>query len=136
MVSYHIVYQGGLRCEATHDPSKVRIVTDAPVDNHGRGESFSPTDLVTAGLGVCMLTTMGIAVEKENVNLNETRMYVEKHMSTDPPRRIARIVARIDFASGIPEEKRSYLEHIAHTCPVVKSLHPDIIIDLTFSYPD
>jgi putative redox protein len=136
MVSYHIVYQGGLRCEATHDPSRVKIVTDAPLDNHGRGESFSPTDLVTAGLGVCMLTTMGIAIQKENISLDGSRAYVEKHMSTDPPRRIARIVTRIDFAPGIPKDKRLYLEHIAHTCPVVRSLHPDIVIDVEFSYPD
>jgi putative redox protein len=136
MVSFHIDYHGGLRCEATHDPSKVKIVTDAPVDNHGRGESFSPTDLVATGLGVCMLTTMGIAVQKENVRLDGSRTYIEKHMSTDPPRRIARIVARIDFAPGIPKDKRSHLEHIARTCPVARSLHPDITVDLKFSYPD
>lgn len=136
MVSYHILYQGGLRCEASHDPSQVRIVTDAPVDNHGRGESFSPTDLVTTGLGVCMLTTMGIAVQKEKIILDGSRAYVEKHMSTDPPRRIAKIVIRIDFAPGIPEGRRSYLEHVAQTCPVVRSLDPDIIIDLKCSYPD
>ena len=136
MVSYHIVYQGGLRCEAIHDPSHVKIVTDAPVDNHGRGESFSPTDLIATGLGVCMLTTMGIAIQKENINLDGSRAYVEKHMSTDPPRRIAKLVARIDFVPGIPKDRRSYLEHIAHTCPVVRSLQPDITVDLNFSYPD
>ena len=136
MVSYHIIYQGGLRCEAIHDPSKVEIVTDAPVDNHGRGESFSPTDLIATGLGVCMLTTMGIAIQKESINLDGSRAYVEKHMSADPPRRIAKLVTRIDFVAGIPRDRRSYLEHIALTCPVVKSLHPDITVDLKFSYPD
>jgi putative redox protein len=112
------------------------MVTDAPVDNHGRGESFSPTDLITAGLGVCMLTTMGIAIQKENIILDGSRVYMEKHMSADPPRRIAKIVARIDFVPGIPQDRRSYLEHIAYTCPVVRSLHPDIVIDLKFTYPD
>ena len=136
MVSYHIVYQGGLRCEATHDSSKTKIVTDAPVDNHGRGESFSPTDLVATGLGVCMLTMMGIAVQNENIELDGSRLYVEKHMSTDPPRRIAKIVVRIDFAPGIPRDRRPYLERIAYTCPVAKSLHPEIVIDLKCFYPD
>ncbi|HCV43921.1 MAG TPA: osmotically inducible protein OsmC [Bacteroidetes bacterium] len=136
MVSYHIVYQGGLRCEATHDPSQVKIVSDAPVDNHGRGESFSPTDLVTVGYGLCIITTMGIAVQNENILLDGTRLYVEKHMSTDPPRRIAKTVVRIDFAPGVPRERRQYLERIAYTCPVAKSLHPDVAIEVKFTYPD
>jgi putative redox protein len=134
MVSYHLVYQGQLRCQATHDTSQVKIVTDAPVDNHGRGESFSPTDLIATGLGVCMLTTMGIAVQKENIVLDGSQVYLEKHMSTDPPRRISKIVVRIDFVRGIPEDRRSYLEHIARTCPVVRSIHPDIIVDIEFAY--
>lgn len=136
MVSYHIVYTGGLRCDATHDSSQTTIVTDAPVDNHGRGEKFSPTDLVATGLGVCMLTTMGIAVQKEHVVLDGSRAYVEKHMSSDPPRRIARVVVRIEFVAGISHEHRSRIEHIARTCPVARSLHPDIVIDLDFRYPD
>lgn len=136
MVSYHIVYAGQLRCEATHDPSQIRIVTDAPVDNHGLGESFSPTDLVATGLGVCILTTIGIAVQKEHVELDGSRVYVEKHMSTDPPRRIMKIVVRIEFVAGIPKDRRSYIEHIARTCPVAKSIHPDIAVDLQFLYPD
>lgn len=136
MVSYHISYEGRLRCEATHDPSQVRIVTDAPTDNHGRGESFSPTDLVAAGLGVCMLTTMGIALQKENIILDGSRVYVEKHMSTDPPRRIAKIILKIEFAPGIPKDRRAYLEQVARTCPVARSIHPETDIDLIFSYPD
>lgn len=136
MVSYHIAYEGQLRCEATHDPSQVRITTDAPVDNQGRGESFSPTDLVATGLGVCMLTTMAIAARKENIVLDGSRVYVEKHMSTDPPRRIVKTVVRIDFVPGIAKDRRSFLEHIARTCPVARSIHPDIDVDIKFSYPD
>lgn len=136
MVSYHIVYEGQLRCEATHDPSAVRIVTDAPVDNHGRGESFSPTDLVAAGLGVCMLTTMGIAAQNEAIKLDGSRVHVEKHMSADPPRRIVGLVVRIEFVAGVAKDHRSILEHIARTCPVAKSIHPDIFVDLQFHYPD
>ena len=136
MVSYRLSYQGGLRCEATHDPSQVRIITDAPTDNHGRGESFSPTDLVTAGLGVCMLTTMAIAVQNENLVLDGSRAFVEKHMSTEPPRRIVRMVVQIEFAPGVPKDRRPFLEHTARTCPVARSIHPDIDVAITFSYPD
>jgi putative redox protein len=136
MVSYHITYKGGLRCELTHDPSGVTIVTDAPVDNHGTGENFSPTDLVSVGLGVCILTTMGIAIQNNPVPLDGSRAYVEKHMSTDPPRRIARIVVQISFGPGIPKDRRATLERIAHTCPVARSLHPDIVQDVSFTYPD
>ncbi len=136
MVPQSIVYHHGLRCEATHIPSQSRFVTDAPTDNHGKGESFSPTDLVITALSTCMVTTMAIAVEPEGVRLEGTKVYAEKHMSTDAPRRIARIVARIDFAGGIPKEYRSRLEHIAHTCPVRKNIHPDIQVELTLNYPD
>jgi putative redox protein len=136
MVSFHLVYEGHLRCEAAHDASGVRIVTDAPVDNHGRGGSFSPTDLVATGLGVCMLTTIGIATQDEQITLDGSRVYVEKHMSADPPRRIARIVVRIEIAAGIAKDQRSRIEHIARTCPVAKSIHPDISVDLQFAYPD
>ncbi len=136
MVPQTFVYRSGLRCEATHGPSKSRLITDAPTDNHGKGESFSPTDLVVTALSTCMITTMGIAVEHEGVQLDGTTVYAEKHMSADPPRRIARIVVRIDFARGIPVKERSRLEHIARTCPVFRSIHPDIQVDLTLNYPD
>ncbi len=136
MVPQSFIYQGGLRCEAIHGPSKTHLVTDAPTDNHGKGESFSPTDLLVTSLATCMVTTMAIAVEPEGVRLHGTTVYAEKHMSADPPRRVARIVVRIDFAKGIAAKERSRLEHIAHTCPVRKSIHPDIKVDLTLNYPD
>ncbi len=136
MVPQSFIYQGGLRCEAIHTPSKTNLITDAPTDNHGKGESFSPTDLTVTSLSTCMVTTMAIGVEPEGVRLDGTNVYAEKHMSVDPPRRIARIVVRIDFAKGIPASYRSRLEHIAHTCPVRRSIHPDIQVDLTFNYPD
>ena len=79
---------------------------------------------------------MAIAVQNEPIRLEGTRAYAEKHMSTDPPRRIARIVLRIDFPPGIPTSARSRLEHIAHTCPVQRSLHPDVVVDLELRYPD
>ena len=136
MVPQSFVYHTGLRCEATHTPSGSRFITDAPTDNHGKGESFSPTDLVVTALSTCMLTTMGIAVEHEGVRLDGTTIHAEKHMSTDPPRRIATIVVKIDFAEGIPGDYRPRLDHIAHSCPVMKSIHPDIHVDLSLHYPD
>lgn len=136
MVSFHLTYTGALRCEAVHDPSGTRIVTDAPTDNHGRGQNFSPTDLLATSLGVCILTTIGIAIRNENFVIDGSQAYVEKHMSTDPPRRVQRIVVRIDFAPGIPPERRAFVEHIARTCPVARSLNPEIVADLEFVYPD
>jgi putative redox protein len=136
MVPQTLQYLGQLRCQATHSPSKSQFITDAPVDNHGRGESFSPTDLVVTALASCVVTTMGIAAENDHVSLEGTKAYAEKHMSTDTPRRIVRIVLRVDFPGGIPASYRSHLEHIAHTCPVQKSIHPDIAVDLELRYPD
>jgi len=136
MVAQSLTYIGGLRCELTHDPSKTKLITDAPIDNHGRGESFSPTDLVVSALAGCIVTTMAIAVEPEGVNLHGTTVYAEKHMSADAPRRIAKILIKLDFAKGIPPTYRSRLEHIARTCPVQRSIHPDIVVDLVFNYPD
>lgn len=136
MVSQSFSYIGQLRCKATHGPSKTELITDAPTDNHGRGESFSPTDLVVTALATCQITTIGIAVEQEGINLDGTKVYAEKHMSADPPRRIVKIVVRIDFPAGIPKDQRGRIEHIAFTCPVQKSIHPDIQVDQEFHYPD
>ena len=136
MVMQSTLYLGQLRCKATHGPSGVELVTDAPTDNQGRGESFSPTDLVATALATCNVTTMAITAQRDKVKLDGTKVYAEKHMSTDAPRRIARIVIKIEFPSGIPRQYREKLETIARTCPVARSLHPDVTLDMTFSYPD
>jgi putative redox protein len=136
MVPQSTIYLGELRCKATHGPSKVELVTDAPTDNKGRGQSFSPTDVVVTAMVTCQLTTMGIAAQRDNVDLNGTKVYAEKHMSAQGPRRIARIVIRMDYPAGIPHDFRPKLEDIARTCPVALSIHPDIQVDQTFSYPD
>lgn len=135
MVQIDIVYQGRLRTEATHGPSKTTVVTDAPVDNHGRGESFSPTDLVATALGSCMLTIMGIVAERRGLDLSGTRVVVEKHMVTDPVRRIGRLPVTITLNRDCSAEERKLLEAAALTCPVHKSLHPDIEKPVTFVYP-
>src|SRR5688572_24093921 len=91
MVSIDIVYAGELRCRATHGPSSAELVTDAPVDNHGKGEAFSPTDLLATALGTCMVTVMGIAARKDAIVLDGTRVAVKKIMTSTPPRRAARL---------------------------------------------
>lgn len=136
MVPQSLLYLGELRCRATHGPSRVELITDAPTDNQGRGQSFSPTDLVVTALATCKVTTMGIVAQRDNIKLDGTKVYAEKHMSTEGPRRIERIVVKIDFPSGIPQDYRLKLEHTARTCPVVRSLHPDVALDVTFSFPD
>ncbi len=136
MVPISIAYQGELRCVATHDNSGVQFITDAPTDNQGKGESFSPTDLVATALGACMITTMGIAAQKDGVQLAGTTIAIEKHMSATPPRTIAKLVAKLKMTKGIPKEYRMKTESIGHNCPVVKSLHPDIELDIQFHYPD
>ena len=136
MVPQSFLYMGELRCKATHGPSGVELVTDAPTYNQGRGESFSPTDLVVTALATCQATTMGIVATRDNVTLDGTKFFAEKHMSTDAPRRIARIVVRVDFPPGIPKHYREKLELIVRSCPVARSLHPDVTLDVAFSYPD
>lgn len=136
MVPQSFQYLGELRTRATHSPSKVELVTDAPTDNQGRGESFSPTDLVVTALATCMVTTMGIVTQRDDLKLDGTKIYAEKHMSPEPPRRIVRVVIRIDFPPGIPGNHRQKLETTARTCPVARSIHPDIAVDVSFMYPD
>ena len=136
MVAQSTIYLGELRCRAKHGPSGVELVSDAPTDNLGRGESFSPTDLLVTALVTCQMTTMGIAAQKDGVVLDGTRVYAEKHMSVDPPRRVTRIVVKMDFPARIPKEYRERLERIAWACPVARSINPDITLDVAFSYPD
>ncbi len=136
MVTFTITYDGALRCSALHDSSGTRLVTDAPKDNHGRGESFSPTDLAATALATCMLTTMAIQTRNDGLALEGIRAEVEKHMTITPPRRIARIVVRMAMPRGIPSAAREKLRTIAHACPVALSLHPDVVQDVSFTYPD
>jgi putative redox protein len=131
-----MIYLGELRCKATHGPSKVELITDAPTDNQGRGQSFSPTDLVVTAMVTCQVTTMSLLARQLHVTLDGTKVYAEKHMSHERPRRIVRMVIKMDFPAGIPGEHRGKIEDVARTCPVALSLHPDILIDQTFSYPD
>ena len=134
MVEISIKYLGDLRCEARHEPSGTVITTDAPVDNEGRGESFSPTDLAATSLGACMLTIMGIAARKQGVDLGETTVKVLKEMTAQPPRRIAKLTVVFTVPLAASHEKRAMLESAARSCPVHLSLHPGVEQEMRFDW--
>ncbi len=136
MVTFTLTYQGGLRCRMVHDQSGTVLVSDAPLDNQGRGESFSPTDLVACGLGSCMTTVMGIVARRDGIALEGAQLRIEKHMTSTPPRKIARLVLAFSMPTGIATTNRAKLERAAHTCPVALSLHPEITVEAAFGYPD
>jgi putative redox protein len=137
-VEIDIIYEGQLRCRATHGPSKTQLTTDAPVDNHGRGESFSPTDLVATALGTCMTTLMGIIADRNKLDIAGTTVHVVKEMIQEPVRRIGtlRVTIRVPTAKAalLSAEDRKKLETAALHCPVHKSLHPDVQTPIEFSY--
>jgi uncharacterized OsmC-like protein len=126
-------YAGNLRTEATHVASGNTILTDAPVDNHGRGEAFSPTDLVSTALGSCMMTIMGIVANRHEVDLTGTTFEVTKHMSAEP-RRIAQVDVHFHMPAALPAKERTILENAARTCPEALSLNPEIQQQVQFTY--
>lgn len=127
-------YAGHLRTEATHAASGNVIQTDAPTDNHGRGEAFSPTDLVSTALGSCMMTVMGIVADRHQLDLVDSTFAVVKHMSSEAPRRIAQIDVTFTMPATLSPSDRGLLERTALTCPVTLSLHPDIKQNVMFEY--
>lgn len=127
---------GNLAVELTHGPSGTTIRTAAPVDNNGDGSSFSPTDLCASSLGACMVTIMGIVAEREGIDLAGLELRVEKHMSSEGPRRIARLPVEIRMPGGLGPDQRLKLERGALTCPVHRSLSPEIEIPVRFVYGD
>jgi putative redox protein len=137
-VEIDIVYQGALRSIATHGPSQTTLTTDAPVDNHGKGESFSPTDLVATALGSCVLTLMGIVAGRNGIDLAGTKVHVVKEMIQQPVRRIGSLTVTVTVPAGkaaaLTQADRTKLETAARHCPVHKSLHPDINAPIGFVY--
>ncbi|HWU45031.1 MAG TPA: OsmC family protein [Bdellovibrio sp.] len=133
MVKMSTVYQGEKHCESTHGPSQAHLVTDAPKDNNGKGEAFSPTDLVGVALGTCMLTTMAIHCEKDGVSIKGAEATIEKEMVSNP-RRIAKLTIVINLPKNIPTDYRPKLESFALNCPVKISLHPDLQLPVSFKY--
>ena len=136
MIAIQIEYEGDLHCKAVHDPSGTELSTDAPKDNQGRGESFSPTDMVATALGTCMLTVMGIMARTLGIDIAGATARVEKEMTSAPPRRIASLKVSIHVPHSLSPENKQKLERAAHTCPVHKSLHPDIQTPINFSWGD
>jgi uncharacterized OsmC-like protein len=135
MSEMKVEYQGDKRCELLHRASGVKIYTDAPIDNAGKGESFSPTDLMSSSLAACMLTIMGIQLEPLGFNLKGTSCVLKKHMLTNP-RRVGKIEIDLRMCAGIPKQHRPKVEEIAKTCPVQFSINPEIQVELKLSYPD
>jgi putative redox protein len=133
MKTSEIIYLGGLRTEAVHLRSGSKIVTDAPPDNNGRGEAFSPTDLLATALGCCMLTIMGIIAERNNIDIEGTKVGITKIMAANP-RRVSEVVVEINMPGNYSEKEKELLENAARTCPVACSIHPDIKQSLSFSY--
>ena len=134
MVDIAATYEGNLRCSLVHGPSGTRIETDAPVDNHGKGERFSPTDLVAAALPACIMTIVGIVAERHGLDVRGMRASVRKEMSAEAPRRIARLPVRVEIPLPASHPQRQMLENAAHTCPVHKSLCAEIESPIEFAW--
>ena len=130
-----IIYKGTLRCEATHVQSGSVIETDAPTDNRGKGERFSPTDLLCVSLATCIATTMGIKADDMKIDLTDTTVEVTKHMLPDP-RRVAKIEVKLTMPSTLQldEKDKTILERVGNNCPVTKSLHPDLEVIIEFNW--
>ncbi|HEU0052567.1 MAG TPA: OsmC family protein [Longimicrobium sp.] len=126
-------YTGELKMELRHAPSGATLATAAPRDNLGDGSSFSPTDLLAASLGSCMVTTMAIVAQREGIAFEGASFSLEKHMRSDP-RRVDAVPVRIHLPASLGEAQRRKLENAALTCPVHRSLHPDIRKDVEFVY--
>jgi uncharacterized OsmC-like protein len=134
MATIETVYLGELRTEATHVQSGTKIITDAPVDNQGKGEAFSPTDLLSASLASCMLTIMGIKARAHNIDIDNTTCSVTKIMAADP-RRVAEIIISFKFPNQYTEQEQAMLERAALTCPVYYSVHEDLKKTVDFGWP-
>ncbi|MDF2435727.1 MAG: OsmC family protein [Bacteroidota bacterium] len=134
MTTSIIIYKGNLRTEAVHNRSGQTIITDAPIDNNGKGEAFSPTDLLATSLGNCMLTIMGIVAGRNQLDIEGTMVDITKVMAENP-RRVAEIIVEFKMTGkNYSEKDRTLLENAAKTCPVAKSLHPDLKQTISFNY--
>ena len=134
MVTIEIDYEGELHCRAVHGPSGTELATDAPVDNQGRGESFSPTDLVATALGSCIMTTMGIVAARHEVSLSGMKTQVGKEMTTEGPRKIARLTVDAVVPLAADHPQREVLERAAATCPVHRSLSAEVEVVVNWKW--
>ncbi|MDD3875100.1 MAG: OsmC family protein [Bacteroidales bacterium] len=134
METYSLTYLGNLRVKSVHNRSGNEIITDAPVDNEGKGEAFSPTDLVCASFGSCMITVLGIIANRSNINIEGLTAHVSKTMESNP-RRIKEITVELNFpANNYSKKEKDIFERAAHYCPVALSLHEDIIKTIKLNF--
>jgi uncharacterized OsmC-like protein len=134
MIGMEVHYLGALRCEGVHLKSGNTLITDAPTDNKGRGEAFSPTDLLCTSLAACMITLMGITANEKGFEITSIDARIEKIMGTEP-RRVVGINVNVEVVGkNLDEKMKSILTNAAHTCPVAKSLHPEIAQNLTIQF--
>ncbi len=134
MVEIKLSYEGDLHCSAVHTPSGNVLVTDAPVDNNGRGQAFSPTDLVATALASCMATVIGIVAKRKEIAVEGMTVTVRKHMTTDQPRRISRLELDLHMPLPADHPERKLLESAARGCPVHHSIHPDIDVVMNWNW--
>jgi uncharacterized OsmC-like protein len=135
MSNMQVKYLGSLRCEATHSDSGNQIITDAPKDNHGKGEAFSPTDLLCTSYASCIITIMGITAKNKNILLGDIQADIEKVMASNP-RRVAQIKVKLIVWGSYSESEKATLERAARECPVAMSLHPETEQRITFEYKE
>ena len=130
-----IIYHGDLRCQATHLQSGTVIESDAPTDNRGKGEKFSPTDLLCVSLGTCIITTIALKARELSLGVSDTRIEVTKHMLNDP-RRVGQIDVIVKFPSSlsVEEKDKTVLERTGNNCPVARSIHPDIKANISYEW--
>jgi putative redox protein len=135
MATATLVYEGELRCKATHNQSATVIETDAPTDNRGKGERFSPTDLLCVSLGTCIVTTMGIKAADMGIDLSGATLQVQKHMLSEP-RRVGKIDITISFPAtlSITEKDQIILQRVGDNCPVQKSIHPSLETNVVYNW--
>jgi putative redox protein len=138
MVRIRLRYPGELHTEAFHEPSSARLETDAPRDNQGKGESFSPTDLLATSLGACMMTVMGILARREGLDIDGLLATVDKHMTVSPPRKVARLVVELTLPAAkgalLDAARRAALEEAGETCPVRLSLSDSVVVETRYRW--
>jgi putative redox protein len=136
MVEIKLAYEGNLHCSAIHTPSGNTLVTDAPVDNNGLGQAFSPTDLLATALGSCMATVIGIVAKRKEIAVEGMKVTVRKFMSDDQPRRVKRLELDMEMPLPASHPERKLLESAARGCPVHHSIHPDIEVEMNWLWQD
>jgi putative redox protein len=136
MSKMYIEYLGDLHCKAIHGPSGSELLTDAPPDNNGKGEYFSPTDLLATAAGTCVLTIMGMVAQKHNIDITGLKINVIKEMVSDPLRRVGMISLDFIFPRKLPDKEFQIMKNCINTCPVIRSLHPDLEIETHISFAE